>query len=114
MRDLVRWMRFQACAQQEQQQQQALFAAEDANLLDGPVQQQEQQQGLGAARDPELSNEAMHQHHHQQQQQLELMKAVGMNLLEYSLSQSMEAVAGEGRGCDGQLHGGVCVYHGCR
>jgi len=65
-RDLVRWLRFQACSQQEQQ---ASIAAKDADLLDGPMQQQ-------------------------QQQQLELMKAVGVDLLEYSLSQGMEGVAG--------------------
>ncbi|KAF5825364.1 hypothetical protein DUNSADRAFT_11198, partial [Dunaliella salina] len=110
MRDLVRWMRFQAYAQQQQeqqqqgvetttygnlsdgamqeQQQQGEETASDGDLSDGPIQeQQQQQQGKGAARDADQSDEAM-------QQQLELMTAVGMGLLEYSLSQSMVAVAG--------------------
>jgi len=51
-------------------------------------QQQQQQHGMVAARDADLADGAM------QQQQLELMKAVGVDLLEYSLSQGMEGVAG--------------------
>eukprot|EP00983_Pelagomonas_calceolata_P095804 1158053-Pelagomonas_calceolata.AAC.2 len=91
MRDLVRWMRFQACTQQQQQQQHGMVAARDADLSDGAMQQQ-----------------------------LELMKAAGMHLLDYSLSQGMEgvagrgksrmvAVAGEGSGRGRQLHGDICI-----
>ncbi|KAF5832293.1 hypothetical protein DUNSADRAFT_11858 [Dunaliella salina] len=70
MLDLVEWMHFQTYAQQQRQQQ---------------------QQGMGAARDPGLPEEPMQQ---QQQQQLELMRAVGVDLLEFSLSTGMQGVAG--------------------
>ncbi|KAF5834886.1 hypothetical protein DUNSADRAFT_8190 [Dunaliella salina] len=66
MQDLVTWLHFQACCQEQQQQQQEI--------------------GERAARDAVLSDTM--------QQQLGLMKDVGMDLLDFSLSQSMPAVAG--------------------
>ncbi|KAF5832571.1 hypothetical protein DUNSADRAFT_11501 [Dunaliella salina] len=92
MRDLVRWMRFQAyCAQQQQEQQQqqqpGLSATEGAGLPDALMQQQRQQPGLSATKDVDLSDASM-------LQQLEPMKSVGMNLLAYILEQGMEGAAG--------------------